>query len=228
MAGPKYGEGWQQNKTLSKKEQTLIEEIANSVTHGIGLLLSVAGLVILVVLASKYGDIRRVACFSIYGSTLVILYAASTLYHSFPLGRTKNIFRIIDHSAIYILIAGSYTPFALISLRGAWGWALFGVIWALALTGIVFKVFFVKRFFVVSTIIYLMMGWLAVIAVRPFINSIPFKGLVWLIAGGLFYSLGVIFHIFHKLPFNHTIWHLFVLAGSICHYFAILFYVLPM
>jgi len=228
LAGPKHGEGQQQNKTLEKKEQTLIEEIANSVTHGIGLLLSIAGLVVLVVQANIYGNVWRVACFSIYGSTLVILYAASTLYHSFPLGRTKNIFKIIDHSAIYILIAGSYTPFALISLRGAWGWSLFGVIWALALAGIVFKVFFVERFFVLFTIIYLMMGWLAVIAVRPIINSIPFRGIVWLIAGGLFYSLGVIFHAFPKLPFNHTIWHLFVLAGSICHYFAILFYVLPM
>jgi len=213
---------------MEKNNQSLIEEIANSITHGIGLLLSIVGLVILVVSASVHGDIWRVVCFSVYGGALIILYTASTLYHSFPMGRTKYILKIIDHSAIYILIAGSYTPFALISLRGAWGWTLFGVIWALALAGIVFKMFFVKRLLVLSTITYLIMGWLALIAVRPIINNIPFRGIVWLIAGGLFYTLGIIFHFFNKLPFHHAIWHLFVLSGSICHYFAILFYVLPM
>ncbi|MFC1548672.1 hemolysin III family protein [Candidatus Omnitrophota bacterium] len=214
---------------MYKNDQSLIEERANSITHGFGLLLSVAGLLILVASAGIYGDIRRVACFSIYGGTLIILYAASTLYHAFPLGRTKDIFRIIDHSAIYILIAGSYTPFALISLRGAWGWALFGVIWALALSGIVFTIFFdINRSIVLSTIIYLIMGWLAVIAIKPILNNIPFNGIVLLIAGGALYTSGVIFHIFNKLPFHHAIWHLFVLGGSICHYFAILFYVLPM
>ena len=214
---------------MYKNDQSLIEERANSITHGFGLLLSVAGLLILVASAGIYGDIRRVACFSIYGGTLIILYAASTLYHAFPLGRTKDIFRIIDHSAIYILIAGSYTPFALISLRGAWGWALFGVIWALALSGIVFTIFFdINRSIVLSTIIYLIMGWLAVIAIKPILNNIPFNGIVLLIAGGALYTSGVIFHFFNKLPFHHAIWHLFVLGGSICHYFAILFYVLPM
>ncbi|MGB2599951.1 MAG: hemolysin III family protein, partial [Candidatus Omnitrophota bacterium] len=185
------------------------------------------GIVILVVLASTRGDIWRVSCFSVYGSTLIILYTSSTLYHSFPRSRLKHILEIIDHSAIYLLIAGSYTPFALISLRGAWGWALFGTIWALALVGIVFKMFFVKRFLILSTLTYLAMGWLALIAVRPIIDNFPLKGIVWLIAGGLFYTLGIIFHFFNKLPFHHAIWHLFVLGGSICHYFAILFYVLP-
>jgi hemolysin III len=213
---------------MEKNNQSLIEEIANSITHGIGLLLSIAGLVILVVLASIHGDAWRVTCFSVYGGTLIILYTASTLYHSFPLGRTKYIFKIIDHSAIYLLIAGSYTPFALISLRGAWGWTLFGTIWALALAGIAFKMFSVKRFFVLSTMTYLIMGWLALIAIRPIISNFPSKGIVLLILGGLFYTLGIIFHFSDKLPFHHAIWHLFVLGGSICHYFAILFYVLPM
>ncbi len=212
---------------MEKNDQSLIEEIANSITHGIALLLSIVGIVILVILASIHGDIWRITCFSVYGGTLMILYTASTLYHSFPPGRLKHILKIIDHSAIYLLIAGSYTPFALISLRGAWGWTLFGTIWALALVGIVFKMFFVKRFPILSTITYLAMGWLALIAVRPIINNFPFKGIVWLIAGGLFYTLGIIFHFFNKLPFHHAIWHLFVLGGSICHYFAILFYVLP-
>ena len=213
---------------MEKNNKPLIEEVANSITHGVGFLLSIAGLVILVVSASTRGDIWRVACFGIYGSTLVISYAASTLYHSCPPGRAKYIFKIIDHSAIYILIAGSYTPFALISLRGAWGWTLFGVIWALALAGIAFKIFFIERFLVLSTFTYLIMGWLALIVIRPIIDSISFKGLVWLIAGGVFYTLGVIFLLFKKLSFSHVMWHLFVLGGSICHYFAILFYVLPM
>lgn len=213
---------------MSRKDQSLIEEAANSITHGFGLLLSVTGLLILVASAGISGDIWRVACFSIYGGSLIILYAASTLYHAFPRGRAKNIFKTIDHSAIYILIAGSYTPFALISVRGAWGWALFGAIWAIALSGIAFKIFFdIDRFIVLSTVIYLIMGWLAVIAVKPILNNVPFNGIVLLIAGGVLYTSGVFFHFFDKLNFHHAIWHIFVLGGSICHYFAVLFYVLP-
>ena len=214
-----------------KDKQSLIEEIANSVTHGIGLLLSIIGLVVLVVLAKKiHGGAWRIVSFSIYGSSLVILYAASTLYHSFSFssGRINYIFKIIDHSAIYLLIAGTYTPFTLVSLRGAWGWTFFGTIWGLALAGIMFKVFFVKRFLILSTVTYLTMGWLAVIAAYPILKNIPLGGIVWLVMGGLLYSVGVIFHFFDKLPFHHAIWHLFVLGGSVCHYFAILFYVLPM
>lgn len=211
-----------------KNKLSLMEEIANSVTHGVGLLLSIAGLVILVVLASIYGDAWRVISFSIYGSSMILLYAASTLYHSFPQERVKNIFKIMDHSAIYLLIAGTYTPFALVLLRGAWGWSLFGTIWGLALAGIVFKVLFVKRFKVLSVIIYLMMGWLVLIAIQPMVKNIPFGGLGWLVTGGMLYSLGVIFYSWDKFRFHHSIWHLFVLGGSICHFFAILFYVLPM
>ena len=207
-----------------------IEEVANSVTHGIGLFLSIAGLVILVVLAKIHGDIWRIVSFSIYGGSLIILYAASTLYHSFYFssGHINYIFKIIDHSAIYLLIAGTYTPFTLVSLRGPWGWTFFGAIWGLALAGIMFKVFFVKRFLILSTVTYLTMGWLAVIAAYPILKKIPLGGIGWLVMGGILYSVGVIFHLFDKLPFHHAIWHLFVLGGSICHYFAILFYVLPM
>ena len=215
---------------IEKEKQSLIEEIANSVTHGVGLFLSIAGLVILVVLAKIHGDAWRIVSFSIYGGSLVILYAASTLYHSFYFssGRINYIFKVIDHSAIYLLIAGTYTPFTLVSLRGAWGWSFFGTIWGLTLAGITLKMFFVNRFLVLSTIVYLAMGWLAVIAANPVLQKIPFGGIAWLVMGGILYSLGVIFLFFNKLPFHHAIWHLFVLGGSICHYFAILFYVLPM
>jgi hemolysin III len=204
------------------------EEIANSITHGMGLCLSIVGLVILVVLASIHGDAWRVVSFSIYGSSLIILYAASTFYHSFRSERMKHLFKIIDHSAIFLLIAGTYTPFTLIPLRGAWGWSLFGAIWGLALAGIGFKLFFVNRFKVLSTIIYLIMGWIVLIAIQPLVKNIPAGGLGWLATGGILYSLGVIFYLWKKLPFNHAIWHFFVMGGSTCHFFAIYFYILPM
>ncbi|MGB2706318.1 MAG: hemolysin III family protein [Candidatus Omnitrophota bacterium] len=206
-----------------------VEEVANSVTHGVGLFLSIAGSIILVILAKIHGDPWRIASFSVYGSSLIILYAASTLYHSFYFSseRINYIFKIIDHSAIYLLIAGTYTPFALVSLRGAWGWTFFVIIWALALAGITFKMFFVERFPILSVAGYLIMGWLAVIAANPILKTIPLGGIVWLVTGGILYSVGVIFQSFGKLPFRHAIWHLFVLGGSACHYFAILFYVLP-
>ena len=210
-----------------KNKQSLTEEIANSLTHGIGFLLSIAGLVILVVSAKSYGDPWRVVSCSIYGGSLIILYGSSTLYHSFLSGRKNYIFKIIDHSAIYLLIAGSYTPFMLVSLRGAWGWSLFGIIWGLALAGIMFKMFFVNRFLVLSTASYLAVGWFALIAIYPIVKKVPPGGIGWLVIGGILYSLGILFHFWGKLPFRHAIWHLFVLGGSICHYFAVLFYVLP-
>jgi len=213
---------------MEKNKLSLTEEIANSLTHGIGFLLSIAGLVVLVVLAKVHGDAWRIVSFSIYGSSLIILYAASTLYHSFSSGRIKHILKVIDHSVIYLLIAGTYTPFTLVSLRGPWGWTFFGTIWGLTLAGILFKMFFVNRFLVLSSISYLAMGWFALIAVYPIVKKIPVGGISWLVMGGILYSLGVIFHFWNKLPFHHAIWHLFVLGGSICHYFAILFYVLPM
>lgn len=204
------------------------EELANSITHGIGVLLSIAALTLLVIFASIYGDVWRIVSFSIYGSSLIILYTASTLYHSFRSEKVKHFFKIMDHSSIYLLIAGTYTPFTLVLLRGGWGWSLFGIIWGLTVIGILFKLFFVNKFQLLSTIIYLLMGWLIVIAFKPAMEHIAAGGLYWLLAGGILYSLGVVFFIWHKLKYHHAIWHLFVLGGSVCHFFAMLLYVLPM
>lgn len=199
------------------------EEVANTVTHGIGLVLSIAGLVILIVLAAMRGSAWRIAGCAIYGATLVCLYAASTLYHGISSSRWKRALKIFDHCAIYLLIAGTYTPFLLVNLRGAWGWSLFGVIWGLALAGILFKFWFVDHFQILSTTVYLLMGWLAVIAVRPLLLLVPTSGLVWLAAGGLLYTAGVVFFAWKRIPYHHVIWHVFVLAGSTCHYFAVLY-----
>jgi hemolysin III len=203
------------------------EEIANSITHGFGLALSLIGLPILVVLASLYGTVSHVVSCSIYGSTLVIMYAASTVYHSLRAPRVKHFFRILDHIAIYLLIAGTYTPFTLVTLWPSYGKALFGLVWGLALVGIVFKIFFVGKFEVISMLLYLVMGWMAVIAVKPVLATFPMGGILWVAAGGLAYTLGVVFFAWERLPYNHTIWHLFVLIGSICHYFAVILYVVP-
>ena len=182
---------------------------------------------ILVVLAALRGTPWHVVSFSIYGATLVILYTASTLYHAFRSPPLKRIFKIIDHSAIYLLIAGTYTPFTLVTLRGPWGWTLFGLVWALALAGIAFKAFFVDHFVIASTVVYLAMGWLVVIAINPVTEIVPHRGLLLLLAGGLCYTVGVAFFAARRMRYAHAIWHLFVLGGSIIHYFAVLFYVLP-
>jgi hemolysin III len=203
------------------------EELANRLTHGCGLLLSIAGLVILLVLAAQRGTAWHIVSCAVYGATLVLLYAASTLYHSVGTPRVKRICKVIDHSAIYLLIAGTYTPFTLVILRGPWGWWLFGVVWGLTLLGILWKIWFVDHFVVVSTSIYLLMGWLAVIAAKPLLALVPLGGLLWILAGGLAYSAGVVFFAWRRLPYHHAVWHLFVLAGSACHYFAVLLYVLP-
>jgi hemolysin III len=204
-----------------------MEEVMNAVTHGIGTLLAVAGLVLLTVLAYLHGDIWHIVSFSIYGTTLVLLYLASTLYHSFTNEKVKRVFKILDHSAIYLLIAGTYTPFTLVPLHGVLGWTVFGVVWGLAIIGIVFKVFFTGRFKLVSTICYLGMGWFIVFAIKPLLATVPALGMGWLFVGGLFYSLGSIFYLWKKIPYNHAIWHLFVLAGSVSHFIAVFFYVLP-
>ena len=209
------------------KLYTIGEEIANGITHGIGTGLSVAGLTLLVVLAALYGDVWRIVSFSIYGSTLIILYLASTLYHSFQHPRVKRIFRTIDHASIYLLIAGTYTPFLLVSMRGAWGWTLLVVVWGLALLGVGFKVLFTHRFQKLSVLAYILMGWISVIALKEALNTIPTGGLVLMAVGGVVYTVGVIFYAWKKLPYGHAIWHLFVLGGSMCHYLAVLFYLLP-
>ena len=213
--------------TKDSEDTSPKEEMANSITHGIGIALSLAAFIILVVYASRQGDKWKIISLSIYSTSLVLLYTASTLYHSFTAPKIKHYLKIFDHSAIYLLIAGTYTPFMLVLLRDSIGWTFFIAIWCFALLGISFKLFFVHRFRLLSTIIYLIMGWMAIIAFKPLVNNIPEEGLHWILAGGICYSLGVIFYLWKKLLYNHAIWHLFVLGGSICHFFAILFYVLP-
>lgn len=207
---------------------TIINETASAVTHGIGVLLAITGLVLLIVFATIYGNVWHVVSVSIYGSTLILLYAASTLYHAIQAPNIKRILRIIDHSAIYLLIAGTYTPFTLVTLQGVRGWVMFGVIWGLALLGILYKVFFINRHVVISTLFYLLMGWLIIFSIRDLYLSLPFNGLVFLVAGGLSYTLGMIFYAGRDRLLMHAIWHLFVLGGSICHFFSIFFYVIPL
>ena len=197
------------------------EEIANSVTHGIGAALSIAGLVVLVVLASVYGDVWRVISTSIYGTSLVLLFLSSTLYHSIQNPRLRPVLRRVDHAAIYVLIAGTYTPFTLVSLRGPLGWTFFGVVWGMALVGILFKVFFIHRFALVSTLAYVAMGWICVLAFGQMLDHVPPSGMIWLVTGGVVYTVGVVFYVLRRIPYGHAVWHLFVLAGAICHFFAI-------
>lgn len=201
------------------------EEIANAISHGVGVLLSIAALVILVVHAALYGDAWHVVSFAIFGSSLVILYTCSTLLHSLR-GKAKEIFEILDHSAIYLLIAGSYTPFLLVTLRGASGWTLFGIIWGLALAGIVFKAYFVKRFILLSTLFYIGMGWIIIFAFPALLDQLPMGGIVWLVIGGVLYTVGSIFYVWRRIPYHHAIWHVFVIGGSVSHFFAVLLYVL--
>jgi hemolysin III len=206
---------------------TLAEEMAHAITHGVGLALSVAALVVLVVFASLRGDAWHVVSVSIYGSTLVVLYAASTFYHAIPQSRAKRILRILDHAAIYVLIAGTYMPFTLVNLRGGWGWALFGVVWGLALLGVLLETVARTRLKALSLVLYLGLGWLVAIAVKPLLERVATGGLVLLLLGGLAYSGGVAFYAWRRLPYHHAIWHLWVLAGSVCHFFAVLLYVIP-
>ncbi|MBA4138412.1 MAG: hemolysin D [Opitutus sp.] len=204
-----------------------MEEAANRLTHGFGALLSLAGLVLMVVYSALHGDAWIVTSTAIYGASLVILYSASTLYHSVTSERWRRLCQKLDHAAIYLLIAGTYTPFTLGPLRGSWGWTLFGIVWGLAVVGVVLKLFFAGKFDVVSTLAYLAMGWLVIIALKPLIAALP-PGALWLlVSGGLCYSLGTIFYLWEKLPFNHAVWHVWVLAGSVCHWVAIFGYLVP-
>ena len=201
------------------------EEIFNALSHGIGILLSIAGLSVLVSFAAIYGDAWKVTASAIYGSSMIILYTASTLYHSFTNPKIKQILNMCDHISIYFLIAGTYTPFVLVNMRGPWGWTIFGIVWGSAIIGTVLKIIYGNRFRKVSTILYLCMGWVIVVAAKPLITTTEPAGLVLLLLGGLFFSFGVIFYKWKSLPFNHAIWHLFVLAGTIFQFFAILFFV---
>lgn len=203
------------------------EELANAITHGIGALLSLAGLVLLIVFASIKGTAWHVVSFTVYGVSMLLLYSCSTLVHSFKEGKVKDLFEIFDHSSIYIYIAGTYTPFMLIAARGPLGWSLFGIVWGIAIVGVVFKAFFVKRFLFMSTIFYLIMGWLIVFAWGPLTAAVPAPGITLLVIGGILYSLGTVFYVWRGFPYHHAIWHLFVLAASVVHFFAILLYLLP-
>jgi hemolysin III len=208
--------------------QTRGEEIANALTHAVGAALGVAGLVILVTSAVMKGDPWKVVSFSVFGATLIILYTMSTLYHYAKNERVKSFLHILDHASIFLLIAGTYTPVALVTMRGPWGWSIFGVIWGIALVGIILKIFYTGRFNGLSTALYLAMGWLIVIALKPLLAAMPPAGLYWFLAGGISYSLGTVFYSWKSLRYNHAIWHLFVMGGSACHFFGIYFQILPM
>ncbi|GAB4477365.1 MAG: hemolysin III family protein [Anaerolineales bacterium] len=204
------------------------EEIANSITHGIGVALSIAGLAVLTAFATLLGNIWHIVSVSIYGATQILLYTASTLYHSIPIPQAKRVLRRLDHTAIFLLIAGTYTPFTLVNLRGLWGWTLLITVWCLAILGILLQGFLLRQKSVWNALIYVAMGWVVIVGVKPLLNSVPVGGLLLLLGGGLAYSGGAIFYVWKRLPYNHAIWHLFVLLGSILHYFAVLFYVIPL
>jgi len=203
------------------------EEIANSIIHGIGIVLAIGGLAVLAAFASLYGNSWHVVSCSIFGAALIFLYTASTLYHAIQRPDAKSVLRILDHSAILVLIAGTYTPITLVSLRGPWGWTLFGIIWGLAMVGIIIETTRLRRFRVALIGLYVIMGWAVVAAFQPMMQHVGSGGLRLLLAGGIAYTGGIVFYVWKRLPFNHAIWHCFVLAGSILHYFAILLYVIP-
>ena len=202
---------------------TLGEEIFNGITHGIGVFLSIAGLAVLVSFAALKGDAWHIVSYSIFGTSMVVLYLSSTLYHSITNLKIKNIFARFDHSAIFLLIAGTYTPFVLTTIRGPLGWTLFGIIWGLAVTGVVIRSIYLTRFRKLMVGVYLGMGWMFIIAIVPLLRNLPVTSIIFLLSGGLCYSLGVIFYLWRNLKYAHGIWHLFVLAGSIMHFFSVLY-----
>ncbi|MDP3290150.1 MAG: hemolysin III family protein [Methyloversatilis sp.] len=215
----------QPSRANLKREQSHAEEIANSSSHAIGLLAALIGTPVLIVHAVRQGDAAFIVGVIIFAATVLLLYLASTLYHALPAGKAKRVFRVLDHSSIFLLIAGTYAPFSLGVLRGAWGWTLFGLVWSIAVAGIVFKAVGKASHPVLSTGLYLLMGWLVVIAVDPMVTRVPLSGLLWLLAGGVFYTAGVVFYATDsRLQYGHFAWHLFVMAGTACHYFAVLWY----
>ena len=203
------------------------EEKLNVISHAIGVVLGIAALVFLVIHASQNGTASHIVSFSIYGTSIIVLYLASTLYHLAKKPKARKRLRIFDHAAIYVLIAGTYTPFTLVTLEGAWGWTVFGLVWGFALIGIILKLFFTGRYDKLSTAMYVCMGWMIVIAMKPLIDNLSSEGLFWLLAGGVAYTIGAVLYSIQKLPLNHAIFHLFVLAGSIFHFVSVYAYVLP-
>lgn len=207
------------------RSQSTGEEIANSVSHGLAVLAAAVGVPVMIADAVMHKSAAFVVGVSIFGLSIFLLYLASTIYHALPAGKAKRVFRVLDHASIYLLIAGTYTPFTLGVLSGGWGWTLFGLVWGLALIGVVLKSLGKATRPIFSTGLYLLMGWLVVIAIKPMLSLVPTAGLLWLLAGGLFYTLGVVFYATDgKLRYGHFIWHLFVLGGTVCHYFAVLGY----
>ncbi len=204
-----------------------IEEKINIISHATGFILSIVAFVLLVTHANLHGDVWHIVSFSIFGASLIILYAASTFYHSAKKSELRNRLKIIDHASIYVLIAGTYTPFTLVTLKGTIGWVIFGTSWGLALTGIILKLFFAGKYNLISTIMYVLMGWVIVFAIKPLINNLPLEGLLWLFAGGISYTIGAILYSIKKIKFNHAIFHMFVLIGSFCYFMSVFFYVLP-
>jgi hemolysin III len=204
------------------------EELANRLTHGVATLLSLIGFFILIITASRTNDPYRIVSCTIYGSVLSLFYLISTLYHSVRNHRVRYVFRVLDHAGIYLVIAGTYTPITLISLRAGHGWALFGTVWGLAIAGVIFKSFMTHKLAILAPVLYIALGWLIVVDVKELLAMVPFRGVAWLVAGGLSYTFGIVFYALERIPFNHAIWHLFVIGGSFCHYLAILWYVVPL
>ncbi len=212
-------------KTMKSYSST--EENINIITHAGGFIFSVIALVLLVLRANLHGNIWHVVSFSIFGASLMILYAASACYHCAKKSEIRNRLKIFDHASIYVLIAGTYTPYTLVTLNGTTGWVIFGISWGLALTGIILKLFFTGRYELISTIMYISMGWVIVFAIKPLIHHLPLNGIFWLFAGGISYTLGAILYSIDKIKFNHAVFHMLVLIGSFCHFMSVFFYVLP-
>jgi hemolysin III len=212
--------------TLEKRDYRLGEEIGNSVTHGIGVLLSITALVLMIVFSLHKSDITYLWSSIIFGLSLIILYSASTIYHAIPNQKARKVLKILDHSAIYILIAGTYTPFSLITLKGKLGLIILTVVWSVAIMGVLMQIFLKNKNIILSTILYVAMGWIVIFAIKPLVNSLPHDGLILLVLGGLSYTLGAVFYVIKKIPYFHMVFHLFVLAGSIFHFFSVLLYVI--
>jgi len=210
--------------TSPDTQESRREEVANSVSHGLGFVLAVAGAPLLIATAIRRGTLADVVAVSVFAASMALLYLSSTIYHALPPGRTKNAFHVLDHAAIYLLIAGTYTPFTLGVLKGGWGWTLFGLVWGLAALGVLLKVFAGIRWHGISTAVYVGMGWLIIIAAKPLWNSLPLAGLIWLFGGGVAYTSGVYFYLKKNMRYGHLVWHLFVVAGTGCHFVAILHY----
>jgi hemolysin III len=209
------------------RRYTIGEEIANAVTHGIGAFLSIVALTWLLLLTRENGDLWQIAGFSIYGSALITLYIMSSIYHAVTGEKLKRLFRLLDHAAIFLLIAGTYTPLLLIAMRGPWGWTLFALIWTMAVAGLIYELLYLGRYKWISLSIYIAMGWLAIIAIKPMMTMLPDGLLHWIVYGGLLYTGGIVFYVWKRLPYNHAVWHLFVLGGSAMHFTGILLHLTP-